>query len=290
MMQAAVLSTAQHLGALRDNEALPLLDKLLKDACRKSYRRIDRFVQLAVLGSARCMQGKELRPDCGLYLGSTHGPLTSNIRIQEQMLRERELPKPFDFVNTLGSIAGFYVADNLQLSGPSLFVSRYGRSLEAALEIALTDLAVGAVEQALVGVVEEAPLPLGEQRLRLQVDAGVTLGEGSHWMLLGVPAQPHSQHIGLHRFADTGELEAYLASQAGASTAVGMGRTLGPDTACLVRQFYPDAMDIGRSPLPFHDSIEAAWLVGQITNGKPDGVMLVNGGDDGDGCLLHFGA
>ncbi|MGA7965909.1 MAG: beta-ketoacyl synthase N-terminal-like domain-containing protein [Gammaproteobacteria bacterium] len=290
-MQAALLSVSHHLGALRDDESLPSLNDLLKDTCRQSYRRIDRFVQLALVGSAPCVQGGKLHADCGIYMGSTHGPLTSNIRVQEQMLRGRELPKPFNFVNTLGSIAGFYIADNLQLSGPSLFVSRYGRSLEAALEIALTDLAAGAVEQALVGVVEEAPLPLDNQRLRLRVDADVALGEGSHWMLLGPSAQSSPQRrVGLQRYTGAGELESYLASHVEASTAVCLGRCLGPNTARLVRRYFPEAVDAGHLPLPFHDSIEAAWFVDQLANGKAGGVLLVNGSDDGDRCLLHLGA
>jgi len=290
-MQAALLSASHYLGALRDDEALPSLNDLLEDICRHSYRRIDRFVQLALVGSAHCVRGVKLHADCGIYMGSTHGPLTSNIRVQEQMLRGRELPKPFNFVNTLGSISGFYVADNLQLSGPSLFVSRYGRSLEAALETALTDLATEAVGQALVGVVEEAPLPLDNQRLRLQVDADVTLGEGSHWILLGPSAQSSPQReLGLHRFSGTGELESYLASHVRASTVVCLGRRLGPSVAHLLRRNIPEAIDVAHLPLPFHDSIEAAWFVDQIANGKTGGVLLVNGGDDGDGCLLHLGA
>lgn len=287
MLTATVLACSHYLGAVRDEVALPLLDDPLRAACRKPYRRIDRFVQLALIGSARCALRAELRPDCGVYLGSTHGPLTSIIRVHQQMLRDRELPKPFNFVNTLGSIAAFYVADNLQLNGPSLFVSRHARSLEAVLEAALTDLAFGAVEQALVGVVEEVPLPFADQRRRLRVADDAVLGEGSHWMLLAASsAEDSSRSISLQRFADGETLESCFGAEVAASTTVGLGRDLGQRAVLQVRCHFPHAIDIAVGPTPFHGSLEAAWFADQIASVPEADVTLVNG-DGADGCLLH---
>lgn len=287
MLTAELLASAHHGAALPDAEPLPSLDAVLRAVCRKPPRRIDRFVQLALIGSARCVQGVQLRPDCGIYLGSTHGPLASNIRVQQQMLRDRCLPKPFDFVNTLGSIAGFYVADNLQLSGPSLFVSRQTRCLEAVLEIALTDLAVGAVRQALVGVVEEAPSPLADQRQRLRVaNAATPLGEGSHWMLLGASRPGVARRsLGLQRFVDGAALTAVVAAQAGLTATPGLGRALGSDTAQALRRNYPHAVDIANVSMPFHDSLEAAWFVDRVASAASADTMLING-EHSDCCLL----
>lgn len=290
MLTAALLASAHYWAALHEDAALPPLDDVLRAACRKPYRRLDRFAQLALLGSAHCALGQQLRSDCGIYMGSTHGPQASNIRVQQQMLRAHELPKPFDFVNTLGSITGFYVADNLQLNGPSLFVSRHGRSLEVALETALIDLAVGAVEQALVGVVEESPLPLAEQRRRLQLSDDACLGEGSHWMLLAAATQDAPRRrIGLQRFADGSALASMLGAQASPTAATGLGRGLEPEVAHRVRRNCPHAVDIASAPLPFHDSLEAAWFVDQVANAAGADVMLLNGADGGDICLLQVG-
>ena len=171
-MTPRVLSASHHLQAVREGEPLPALNQALKEVCREHFRRIDRFIQLALLGSARCVGGRMLETGCGVYLGSGFGPIACNVAVQEQMLRDHELPKPFDFVNTLGVSAGFYVAKNFGLTGQNLCISRRGASLEAVLTAALTDLALGAVSQALVGVVEEVTLPLTEHQAAARAVGG----------------------------------------------------------------------------------------------------------------------
>lgn len=179
-----VTAISHYLHPVREGEPLPSLDEVLKPLCREQFRRIDRFIQLALLGSARCVAGRTLLPDCSLYLGSGLGPMSNNISTQEQLIRDRLTPKPFNFINTLGNSAGYYVAKNLQLSGQNLFISRRGASLQALLEAALVDMETGGISQALVGVVEEVTLPLAEHRRRQGLVPGVAVAEGSHWLLL----------------------------------------------------------------------------------------------------------
>lgn len=164
---------------------LPSLEAELESLCRERFRRADRFIQLALLGSARCAQGRTLAPRCGLYLSSGLGPVGNNLALQQQLCRDKVLPKPFNFINTLGSSSGYYVAKNLGIAGPNLFISRRNGSFEAAMALAEADLEAGMVAQALVGVVEECTLPLDEHRARQRL-AGVSeaLVESSHWVLL----------------------------------------------------------------------------------------------------------
>lgn len=169
---------------LQDGASLPSLDAGLGQVCRERFRRVDRFIELALLGSGRCAEGRTLDADCGLYLGSGLGPMSGVIATQQQLIRDRELPKPFNFINTLGNSAGYYVAKNLGLHGQNLFISRRGASLQALLAAALTDLQAGVVRQALVGVVEEATLPLAEHRRRQGLPEDMAVAEGSHWLLL----------------------------------------------------------------------------------------------------------
>jgi hypothetical protein len=179
------VSAVSHVyNALQEGAELPSLDEALKAVSREHFRRIDRFIQLALLGSGLCATGRKLAPDCGLYMGSGIGPMTGNIATQEQLIRDRELPKPFNFINTLGNSAGYYVAKNLGLTGQNLFASRRGASFEAVLMAAWVDLNAGVVSQGLVGVVEEATLPLAEHRRRQGLAADVPVAEGSHWLLL----------------------------------------------------------------------------------------------------------
>lgn len=179
-----ITAVSHYLHSVRDGEALPSLDQALKPLCREPFRRIDRFIQLSLLGTARCVAGHALATDCGLYLGSGLGPMSNNISTQEQLIRDRLIPKPFNFINTLGNSAGYYVAKNLGLSGQNLFISRRGASFQAVLEAALVDLQAGALSQALVGVVEEVTLPLAEHRRRQGLAADTSVAEGSHWLLL----------------------------------------------------------------------------------------------------------
>lgn len=179
-----VTAASHYLHGVRDGEPLPPLDAALREVCREHFRRIDRFIELALLGSGRCAKGRALAADCGLYLGSGLGPMADNIACQEQLIRDRELPMPFDFINTLGNSAGYYVAKNLGLSGQNLFISRPGANFEAVLEAALVDMESGALRQALVGVVEEATEPLAEHRRRQGLPADAAVAEGSHWLLL----------------------------------------------------------------------------------------------------------
>ncbi|HSN18262.1 MAG TPA: beta-ketoacyl synthase N-terminal-like domain-containing protein [Gammaproteobacteria bacterium] len=182
------IAASHYLHPVREDEALPSLDTALQPLCREHFRRIDRFIQLALLGSARCVAGHRLAVDCGLYLGSGLGPMSNNISTQEQLIRDHLTPKPFNFINTLGNSAGYYVAKNLGLSGPNLFISRRGASFQAALETALVDLECGTSRQALVGVVEEVTLPLAAHRRRQGLSVDTVVAEGSHWLLLETDA------------------------------------------------------------------------------------------------------
>ena len=182
-MKAMLLSGSHYLHPV-GLQALPSLEQDLRAVCREHHRRVDRFIQLALLGAARCAAGRSLDADCFLYLGSGVGPEGNNIVVQEQICRDHLLPRPFNFVNTLGASATFYVAKDLGLNGQAWWVARRGASLEALLELAFADMELGLCSQALVGVVEECPAPYEDHRRRVGAPADAVLAEGSHWLLL----------------------------------------------------------------------------------------------------------
>lgn len=287
MLSARVLARYHRLTPLPDGVDPAKLGPELHTVCGQPFRRTDRFTRLALLGSAHCVAGQQLAASCGVYLGSFTGPLESNIRVQQQLLAERELPRPFDFVNTLGSVACFHVAQNLSLTGPVVFVSRGGHCLEAALELALTDLALGLVPQALVGVVEEAPLPLAAQRQRLGLPENTVLAEGSHWLLLQAGhTQLAEGDIELHRFDSPGALAARLRDLP-AGTSIAVSRHASSDLRRMVLRHCPTATDLADWRQPFHASSEAAWVLDRLVT-TAGAVALVHGNDDG-GCLLKAG-
>jgi hypothetical protein len=263
-------SASQHLHTLREGEALPSLDAALKETCREHVRRVDRFIKLALIGSARCAADRSLRQDCALYLGSGFGPIGSNIATQEQMFRDHETPSPYHFVNTLGSSAGFHVAKNLGLDGQNLFISRRGDSFMAS--------------QALVGVVEEVNLPLKDHRRRRGLPPEALVAEASHWLLLeagGGEGRP----LELRYFSEIAALESALLSSAGSADRVHLASGLeGEGVDRLRRQFPQDAGSAG------HGNLEAAWFCGLAVDGGPGGLSLADGGPGRGFSLLHLGA
>jgi len=181
-----VLASGEYYAEITGGGAGDLEDlkPLLAGVCRQRFRRIDRFTQLALLGSARCIRDRELLAATGLYISSGFGSIANTVKVQRQIMVDSGVPKPADFINTLSNSAGFYVARNLGLQSRNQFVGRDVAPLEAALQIATLDLEVGNVEQALVGVIDEIATPVEEHARRLGVVATAPLAEGSHWFLL----------------------------------------------------------------------------------------------------------
>lgn len=284
-MMLRVISAGHHFHTVQEGEPLPDLAPRLKSVCRERYRRVDRFVELSLLGSGLCVQGQTLKPDCGLYLASGFGPMGSNLAVQEQLFRDREPPKPYDFVNTLGTSAGFHVAKDLGLKGPNLFIARRGASLEAALAAVQVDMKLGIVSQALLGVVEEVTLPLDQHRQRHGLPAGTLVAEGSHWLLLekGEGAGKPLRFLSLK---DETLLTEYLLAYGSvadrhlftldseAQFAAALGGNL----------FAPAFKDAG-----IHDSQQAAWVAEFVVSGTPGSLFIAHKASHRSPTLLHLG-
>ena len=287
-MTCRVLSASHYLQPVRDGDALPPLDQALKQICREHFRRTDRFIKLALLGSARCAAGHGLKTDCGIYLGTGFGPVASNVAAQEEMLRDAQLPKPFDFVNTLGVSAGFHVAKNLGLTSQNLCISRRGASLMAVLTAAFTDMELGLVGQALVGVVEEVTLPLDEHRLRRGLAADTAVAEGSHWLLLEAGGDA-GRTLHLQRFWEFPVLEAELGSRRRAADRLCLARSMEEAATGKLQRRFPDTYS-GDLAGAFHDNLEAGWVAEFAAGGSPGSLFLADGGHKRGFSLLHLGA
>ena len=168
----------------RLEDDFPSIDGRLMAVTRERYRRIDRFVQLALMGAAECARKHTLRRDCGLYLSSGVGPIGSNVLVQDAIHRDARMPMPFSFVNTLGSSACYHVVKELDIVGEAVMVARGSASFSTALTCAYADLASGVVSQVLVGAVEECVLPGDRHKALLRLDPSTAVAEGTHWLLL----------------------------------------------------------------------------------------------------------
>ncbi|MGH8541501.1 MAG: hypothetical protein ACRETW_13490 [Stenotrophobium sp.] len=156
------------------------LRALLKAETGQNFRRINRFIELALLGALRCrQQAGAIAPDTALYLACDSPMLADTVKILEGIENERRPPSPFEFMNVSGNMAGYYVAQQLGLNGPQLSLHRNRAGLEAALELLSLDSAQH--RRALIGYVEEGVWPLSEQRARHGWTADAVLYECSHW-------------------------------------------------------------------------------------------------------------
>jgi hypothetical protein len=188
---------------------LPPLKSLAREATGASARRTGRFVQLALIGAGRCVNGRTLPPETATYFTSARGDLDVTVGLLRQLYERGQTPAPFDFINTVGSSACFHVARSFGLRGRSLFVTRRYAPLECALRLAAIDMADGGVRTALVGSADMCTAPLSDHRARIGVAADTVVGEGSHWFLLATE-RGEADGLGVVRavrsFADEAEL------------------------------------------------------------------------------------
>jgi len=177
----------------------------------KRYRRIDRYIQLALTGAGRCVGEIDLDPDTGLYVATGKGPASNNIEMQLGIFRDRTAPGPIQFINAVSNSVSFYVMQDHGLHGQNLLISREVHAFEAALDLATNDLLAGRTGQALVGMVDELTHPLEHQCRRLNVSVDTTLGEGSHWFLLS--RDQSSETLGVIQFQGLFENSSALISE-----------------------------------------------------------------------------
>ena len=284
-MTVTVMSASHYRESLPDGAELPTLDNQLNQVCREPLRRIDRFVQLALIGSGRCVAGQRLAPDCGLYLGSGFGPMSNNISTQEQLIRDHQLPKPFNFINTLGNSAGFYIARNLRLSGQNLFVSRRAASFTAILSLAMADLAAGVSAQALVGLVNEVTLPLFEYRKRHGLPLDTIPAEASHWLLLEVGG---SAGITLEQklYADIRDLENAVSIDWRNGDVLHCTADTEAEFAKQLRARFACAEALAATA-GVHDCLEAAWFAEFASLPGQGSLFVVSGSAQRGWTLLH---
>ncbi len=161
----------------------------LKMLTGKSYRRVDRFIELAIIGAHKAVAGYELESDTALYLTSGQGDIPVFERVRRQRYFQKMLSKPVDFVNLAGNSAGFYIAAHLGITGANLFLSHNCFPVQMALLLAQSELELQRQPAILLGGVDAYHENQELAQKLLGVAASVRLGEGSNWMLLKAEAE-----------------------------------------------------------------------------------------------------
>lgn len=132
-------------------------------------RRMDRLALLTLLVAAPFRA--KLAPGCGIYLAADYPSLANMYALLDSVVVQQQLPKPFEFVNSVSNAASFYAAQMLELDGPNLFLGAGENAWQALAEYAYADLQCGITEQALLIRCQQ-----GQQQLSGEA---VALGRGN---------------------------------------------------------------------------------------------------------------
>jgi hypothetical protein len=179
-----IYSSGSFYNSVESDELLNLKEEV-KVSCGAHIRRIDRFIQLSLIGAHRCAKGITLAENTGLYVASSQGAKGNISKALVQIYKDKQPLMPLNFINMVGNAASFYIAKTLNIQGVNLFLTRNHFTFEAALEIAMLDISTGTSDAALVGSVDECITPLSHHRSQLRIPNDAALGEGSHWWLIG---------------------------------------------------------------------------------------------------------
>lgn len=264
----------------------PDLRTLTKDTTGKQVRRVGRFIQLGLIGAARCVGAAKIPADTAVYMTSRRGDLEVTIEVMEELFRDGHAPKPLSFINTVSNAACYYVARNFELHGRSCFVGGGAFAFETALNLALLEMRMGLVRSALVGCVEIVSNPSEVHRQRVGAPAGAPVAEASHWLWIDNNSVEAAGAIGASElFANLNELRAWFAEQGEdpEKTTFCGGQFLTESAAQRIK------LDIGlsevfnyRAERGYYDSQSGA-LVGAFlaAEGGAQAVLHVNGAPDG---------
>lgn len=213
----------------------------LRAICPNAPRRLNRLIELSLIGAHRCVAGRALSPRTAIYMACTHGCIGDAVTLVRDVVRGAPT-MPVTFINVSSNMAGFYVASTLGLHSGNQVGSANEFAWEATLELALAGRS-----PVLVGAVEECAWPLDAHRVRLDLARGAAVLETSLWLLVD-PAEtaPRAWLEDLRHFGNTQALLAHLRARpprpgtrlqvsgpcdAGALAEVGAVSGLSPHTA-----------------------------------------------------------
>lgn len=278
MTEARIAGIGDYLS--EEGAELTDLKPIVKATLGQPVRRIGRFISLALIGAARCLEGKAPPPDTAVYFTTGSGDFEVTVEVMEHLFRDGFPPKPLSFINTVSNAACFYVAKQFGLTGRSTCMGNRAFGFETVLQLALLDLKMGTVTSALVGSADIVLEPIAVHRQRLGQAPDTPIGEAAHWLWL-TPDGDGASLSECRFFASRDDLLAWIATFDPASTVLGLGEGLAGDTLDLTRSFDYRA---GR---PYYDSRTAAAPSAFLAQARP-GETLLHVSTDGAGRYAAF--
>lgn len=147
----------------------------------QKYRRINRYIILALAGIYNMPGIKEVDEKCALLVGTRNGCITETINMLDQIHNNSLLPMPFTFIASSTNMVNFHVAQSLGLNGSNFTLSNRYSPFTIALDSAYFDITDSKINSALVGCVDEIAEPI--EKFKERVNIGTQeIREGSFWV------------------------------------------------------------------------------------------------------------
>lgn len=154
-------------------------DRTLKQQLDSAPRRTDRLTLLCLVAARPLVD--HLGPDCGLYVASAVPDAANMKSMLEAVCLRGVPPKPFQFVNSVSNAIGFYLARELGLAGPNLFIGTSDSVWDNLIRLANPDLEAGLSQALLINCDNQGAAPVVEVLL---LDAALECDEGVNFDLL----------------------------------------------------------------------------------------------------------
>lgn len=100
-------------------------------------RRLDRNAWQMLLACAPLKN--KVHSQCGIYIAASYPAADTMTSLLNTVCVSQLQPKPFEFVNSVSNAAGFYVAQQLGLEGPNLFISQSDTTWSQLISLAQAD-------------------------------------------------------------------------------------------------------------------------------------------------------
>jgi 3-oxoacyl-[acyl-carrier-protein] synthase II len=179
------------------------LERIQDRAILKKLRRSDKLSKMAVLAASDAVAESGLEDDerrkLGVVVATAYGAHATTFEFLDGILDYGEAAvSPTVFSNSVHNAAASYISSALGIQGPTLTVTQFFFSFQAALQLADAWLQEGRVRHVLVGAVDQFGEVMGyiaDQKLSLAADGKIrpfllqnpaaVPGEGAAFFLLG---------------------------------------------------------------------------------------------------------
>lgn len=140
----------------KSTTSLDDIKKELEELSGEKFRRINRYIYLALRGVFELKDIRNIPKDTSIYIGTQNGVIAEIATMLDQIHTGKQLPMPFTFVASSVNMASFYISSTLGINGSSYTISNDYAPFEMAFDMAYRDIKRGTIKTAIVGSNEES--------------------------------------------------------------------------------------------------------------------------------------